>query len=285
MSPSHASDSWLLAALRSCAVGVSIILLLIVVFITQASWALLQTPAAWLGSAAWHPLAGSYGMLAMLAATIVTSALALLIAVPLRLGVALWGRFYAPPWLGRLYRSGMGVMAGIPSVVYGLWGLTVLVPLLNELAAPGTSVLAGSLILGWMLLPIIVLQADVVLAEAARRHLPAALALGLSTWGALRRVLLPASLPQLRTTVLLQAGRAVGETMALLMVCGNVVQWPASLFAPVRTLTSNIALEMAYASGEHQRALYVSGWLLMLLVLALMLAARRLNRTPAHAAR
>jgi phosphate transport system permease protein len=285
LSLSRANDAWLGAALRSCALAVSVILLLIVAFITQASWSLLQTPAAWLGSAAWHPLAHSYGMLAMLAATIATSALALALAVPLGLGVALWGRFYAPAWLGRLYRTGMGVMAAIPSVVYGLWGLTVLVPLINRLAAPGTSVLAGAIILGWMLLPIIVLQADVVLNEAARRHLNTALALGLSTWGAIRRVLLPASLPQLRATVLLQAGRAVGETMALLMVCGNVVQWPASLFAPVRTLTANIALEMAYATGQHQRALYASGWLLMLLVLLLMAGARWFDAKGAHAAR
>lgn len=285
MSPSLASDAWLAAALRASALGVSAIMVLILVFITQASWVLLQAPASWLGSAEWHPLDHAFGLLAMLAATVATSVLALALAVPLGLGVAVWGRFYAGTLTGTAYRCGMGVMASVPSVVYGLWGLTAVVPLLNRIVAPGASVLAGALVLALMLLPILVLQADLALADAASRHLGAALALGLSRWSAVRRVLLPASVAQLRPAVLLQAGRAIGETMALLMVCGNVVQYPTSLFAPVRTLTSNIALEMAYATGLHQRALYASGWLLMLLVLLLMSAARIAEGRASNAAR
>lgn len=283
--PSTASTAWIATALRASALCVSVIMLLIVAFITQASWELLRTPSAWLGSAQWHPLSQSFGLLAMLAATLATSALALLLAVPLGVCVAVWGRLYAGPLVGGAYRAGVGVMASVPSVVYGLWGLVALVPLINRYSAPGASVLAGGLILAMMVLPIMVLHADVALEEAARRHLHAAYALGLSTWAVTWRVLLPSCMGQLRSAVLLQAGRAMGETMALLMVCGNVVQMPASPFTPVRTLTANIALEMAYATGLHQRALYASGWLLMLMVLLLMLAARLLDRGGHDAAR
>ena len=283
--PSQATEIWLQAPLRASAMGVSVVMLLLLAFVTQASWFLLHAPMTWLGGAAWHPLEHSYGMLAMLAATLASSALAMLIVVPVGLVVAIWGRFYAGSFLGAAYRGLMGVMASVPSVVYGLWGLTVLVPVINSIAPPGASLLAGVLILAVMILPLLVLQADLALQEAARRHLAGALALGLSRWSAIRRVLLPACLPQLRPAFLLQTGRALGETMAVLMVCGNVVQWPSSLFVPVRTLTANIALEMSYATGVHQQALFASGWLLMLLVLLLMLAARATGAGVEHAAR
>ena len=213
----------------------------------------------------------------MLAASLVSSALAMLLVLPTGLIVAIWGRFYAPPGLAHIYRIFMGIMASIPSVVYGLWGLVVLVPLINRIAPPGASLLAGVLILSLMIFPILVLQADLALESAAKRHLAPALALGVSWWAAIRHVLLPASWAELIPAALLQSGRALGETMAVLMVCGNVVQWPTSLFTPVRTLTANIALEMAYATEVHQTALFASGWLLMFLVMALMLGARYLK--------
>ncbi len=256
-------------------------MLLILGYITHASWALLQTPGAWLIDSRWQPLEGVYGLLPMLAATLLSSALAMLIVIPLGLVLALWGRFYAHPVLAAVFRIFMGLMASIPSVVYGLWGLVVLVPIINRIAPPGASLLAGVLILALMILPILVLQADLALQDAARQHLAPSLALGVSYFATIRHVLLPSSLPQLLPAFLLQTGRALGETMAVLMVCGNVAQWPHSLFAPVRTLTANIALEMAYATGVHQTALFASGWLLMLLVLTLMLGARHLQQQQA----
>jgi phosphate transport system permease protein len=272
------NDVALRALLRTCAAGVALIMLLILAFITHASWALLHTPTAWLATQRWQPLEQAYGLLPMLSASLLSSALAMIIVLPVGIILAIWGRFYAPPAAASAYRIFMGLMASIPSVVYGLWGLVVLVPIINRIAPPGASLLAGVLILALMILPILVLQADLALHDSAKKHLNPALALGVSTWAAVRRVLLPASLPQLVPAVLLQTGRALGETMAVLMVCGNVPQWPTSLFTPVRTLTANIALEMSYATGVHQTALFVSGWLLMLLVLALMLIARYLEQ-------
>lgn len=270
-----AADRLLYRALAASAGAVAAILALILVYLTAASASLLFADAG-LWGLDWHPSLGAYGLLAMLAGSVAVSVLALLIAVPPGLVLAVWGRFFAPPWLGGVYRAAMGLLASIPSVVYGFWGLVVLVPVLNRWAPPGASLLAGALVLALMILPILVLQADLALDEVRHRHLAAAMALGASVSGTVRRVLLPSAAPQLLPAVLLQLGRALGETMAVLMVAGNVVQLPDAITAPIRTLTANIALEMAYASGEHQTALFASGWLLLVLVTLIMLGARAL---------
>jgi len=266
-------DRLLRAASLGCALTAAVVLLLILVFLTQASWPLLQQPASLLGTI-WQPSSGQFGLQAMLGASLLSSLLALLLAVPAGLLVSIWLIFYAPPAVARVYGGMLGLMASIPSVVYGLWGLVVLVPLLGAWLPPGASLLAAGIVLALMILPLLMVQADVALRESARRHLPAALCLGVSSWSAIRRVLLPAAWPRLWPVILLQLGRALGETMAVLMVAGNVVQWPGSPFAPVRTLTANIALEMSYATGPHLQALYLSGWLLLVLALLLMALAR-----------
>lgn len=285
---SPVADRTLYRALALCAGAVAAILALILIYLTIASASQLFVAASvgsGLWQTQWHPSAGVYGLLAMLVGSAAVSALALVIAVPPGLVLAVWGRFFAPPGVGALYRGAMGLLASVPSVVYGFWGLVVLVPWLNRWAPPGASLLAGALILALMILPILVLQADLALEEARRRHLAGAMALGASVSGTVRRVLLPSAAPQLLPAVLLQLGRALGETMAVLMVAGNVVQLPDSLTAPIRTLTANIALEMAYASGAHQSALFASGWLLLILVTLLMLAARQLAARVSRGAR
>lgn len=274
---SPAADRALFRALAFSAGAVAAILALILLYLTLASASLLFADTG-LWQLHWQPSAGAYGLVAMLLGSVAVSLLALLIAVPPGLVLAVWGRFFAPPWVGGLYRGAMGLLASIPSVVYGFWGLVVLVPLLNRWAPPGASLLAAALVLALMILPILVLQADLALDEARRRHLAAAMALGASVSGTVRRVLLPTAAPQLLPAVLLQLGRALGETMAVLMVAGNVVQLPDAISAPIRTLTANIALEMAYASGAHRTALFASGWLLFVLVTLIMLGARAMTR-------
>lgn len=269
----HSADRLLRSVSLLCALAAALILLLILIFLTQASWPLLQDPSNLFG-APWQPSKGLFGLQAMLGASLLSSLLAMLLAVPAGLLVSVWLIFYAPVSVARVYSVLLGLMANIPSVVYGLWGLVVLVPLLNAWVPPGASLLAAAIVLGLMILPLLMVQADVALRESARRHLPAALCLGVSRWAAIRRVLLPATWPRLWPSILLQLGRALGETMAVLMVAGNVVQWPGSIFAPVRTLTANIALEMSYATGPHLQALYLSGWVLMVLALLLMGLAR-----------
>tara|TARA_R100001143_G_scaffold61856_1_gene63691 strand:+ start:575 stop:1441 length:867 start_codon:yes stop_codon:yes gene_type:complete len=229
----------------------------------------------------WHPRAGEYGMAAMIAGSLLVSLLALAPAAPVAIALAAWLRFYAPAAIRRPTLMLVELMAGIPSVVYGLWGLLVLVPWINQWAPPGASWLAGSLVLALMVLPLALLVTDTALGQLPAAWWRAGHAMSLSRLGMLRRVLLPAAAPSILSGVVLQFGRALGETMAVLMVCGNVVQWPHSVFDPVRTLTANIALEMAYATGDHRVALFVSGLLLMAVTALLLAVAWRLRASAA----
>jgi phosphate transport system permease protein len=259
------------------------VLVFILGFLVRETWPLLAEPglAGSLLEVEWRPGDRVFGLGALIAGSLSVSALALLWAAPSGVVVAVWGRFYAPRVLGRVYRGVMEVLAGVPSVVYGFWGLVVLVPAINRWHPPGTSLLAGGVVLGLMVLPLVALSADAGLARVPDAYLRAAAALGLSRLGTLTRILLPQALPAIAAGAILQLGRALGETMAVVMVCGNVVQVPDGLFAPVRTLTANIALEMAYATGWQRRALFASGLALLIVTMALIGLARALGR-PTH---
>ncbi|MGF1613720.1 MAG: phosphate ABC transporter permease subunit PstC [Gammaproteobacteria bacterium] len=264
--------AWLLRAAAAVAAG---LLLLVLVFLIVESWPVLRhvSPLRFLGDPSWHPAAGYYNLSPMLSGTLLASLCALGLAVPLGLAAALFSVYYALPYLARPLDRMIELMAGIPSVVYGLWGLTVLVPLIGQLRPPGASLLAASLVLALMVLPTIALTARAALAAVPTEYLRSAAALAFTPWGTIRNVALPAARPGIIAGVVLGAARAVGETMAVLMVAGNVVRHPDSLLAPIRTLTANIALEMAYATRDHRGALFVSGLALMALVLALTVLA------------
>jgi len=171
------------------------------------------------------------------------------------------------------------LLAGIPSVVFGFWGLTTLVPLINQLHPPGASLLAAILVLTLMILPTITLTAYSALMAVPVEFLRNAAALGLSRWGMIHGVAFPAARAGIVAGIILAMGRAIGETMAVLMVAGNVVQYPDGLFDPIRTLASNIVLEMAYAMGDHRAMLFVSGLLLMLMLMMLSGMAGWLGRS------
>lgn len=284
MSPS-ARDARLAGASAIAALAVSALFVLIVLFVFGESWPALRRidPARFLLDPAWHPTEGLFGLLPMLSASLAASVGALILATPLGVASALFCRHYAPPTIARLYRWAIILLSGLPSVVLGLWGLTVVVPLIARIEPPGASLLAGILILTLMIAPTIALTTEAALAAAPEAYWRGAAALGLSREGAIAHVVLPATRASIAAGVLLAAARALGETMAIVMVSGNVVQAPTSLFDPVRTLTANIALEMAYATGNHRASLFVSGLMLTALVLALAASARRLTGARAHA--
>ena len=232
--------------------------------------------------ASWHPAEGSYALWPMLAGTLFSTVGALLLAAPLGICTAVFCHGYAPVWLAVPCRRFVELLAGIPSVVFGVWGLVTLVPLINQWHPPGSSLLAGVLILTVMILPTFSLLSQASLAQVSAESIRAAAALGFGRWGTLRRVTIPSCKAGLLTAGLLAAGRALGETMAVLMVCGNVVQMPSSVFDPIRTLTANMALEMPYAVGLHRSALFVSGLLLLLLVIGLVGSATWVRHTSRH---
>lgn len=288
MSPSH-KDRLLTALLQALAAVVGLVVFLIFAFLVIES-----TPALthiglsrFLTDKAWHPAAdaeqGSFNLLPILAGTLVTSAGAIILAAPLGIFSALFCQLYAPPALSWLYRRMIELLAGIPSVVYGLWGLVVLVPWIGRLHPPGPSLLAGIVILTLMILPTVTLLADAALASVPREYLHGAVALGLTRSTTACQILLPAARSGLVTAVILALVRALGETMAVLMVCGNVVRLPTSVFDPVRTLTATIALEMGYARDDHRAALFACGLVLLATVGMLIAGAALFSRKKSHA--
>jgi len=271
----RAADAVLSWTVRGAAVLSAAVLVLITLFLFFEAFPVLRSGGfgRFLTDDTWRPSEDLFRALPMVAGTAVVAGGALLLAVPLGVLSAVFAVHYAPPRMGRAYRGLLALMAGIPSVVYGFWGLVALVPLVARIRAPGPSVLAGIVVLGLMILPMVALTARAALVEVPRAHLQAAAALGLTRWGTVRGVVLPSARAGIVTGVILAMGRAIGETMAVLMVTGNVVQVPDSLFAPVRALTANIALEMAYALGDHRSALFVTGLMLLGVVAVLTLAA------------
>ncbi|MBZ0208997.1 MAG: phosphate ABC transporter permease subunit PstC [Hyphomicrobium sp.] len=284
MSPS-VRDARLLRWLAFAAGLASAVLVLIVLFLVRESWPVIVRYGLmrFLSDRSWHPTEGAFSLVPMLAASAATSALAIAVATPLGVAAAIFCRFYATGAIGRILHWMIVLLAGVPSVVLGLWGLTVIVPLILKIAPPGTSLLAGSLVLSLMTLPTIALTTEAALASLPSSYWVGAAALGLSREATIMNVAIPATKASIFAGVILASARALGETMAVLMVSGNVVQLPKSLFDPVRTLTANIALEMAYATGDHRASLFVSGLALTAVVLLLAAAARRSGGQVVHA--
>lgn len=260
--------------------SVALLLLAIIIFLLIQAWPALNAESliVFLNTDGWYPLEGKLSLLSMLWATLAAGLGALFLAVPLGIATAIFSLYLAPAFLGYVMNMVVNLLAGIPSVIYGLWGLTLLVPLINQWHAPGTSLLASIIVLALMILPTIAITARVALASLPITHELAAASLALSRVTTITKILLPAARSGISGGVLLALARAFGETMAVLMVAGNVVQTPHSLFDPVRVLTANIALEMAYATDVHRAALFVSGLLLMFLVAITVLLATGINQ-------
>ena len=220
----------------------------------------------------WAPLQGFFGILSMIAGSLLVTLGALVIAVPLGLGGAIFLAEFAPKFVTRILRPAIQLLAGIPSVVYGFWGLIILVPLLrNYFGGSGFSALAGSIILAIMILPTIVNISEDSILSIPRVYKEGSLALGATRWQTVKHVLLPCARPGVITGIVLGMGRAIGETMAVIMVTGNVASMPQSILDPVRTLTGNVVIEIGYAHGEHQEALFATGAVLFIFIMVLNL--------------
>lgn len=274
-------DAVVQGALGISAAAAALVLLLIVLFVTREAMPAVTElgPARIFGDAGWYPAAepqmGQFNLAPMMAGSLIVATGAMLVAVPAGILSALYAHGASPAWLRAPLRSMLELLAGIPSVVYGLWGLVVLVPMIQHWQPPGASVLAGILVLALMIVPTVALFADAALRQVPTHLISAAAALGMRRWTIAMQVMLPAARRGIGAGVMLAFGRALGETLAMVMVCGNIVQVPASLFDPVRTLTANIALEMAYAQNVQRSALFASGLALLALVILISGLARR----------
>lgn len=225
----------------------------------------------------WNPRQGVFGILPMIVASLLITGGALLIGVPIGVGCAIFMAEKAGNgWLAALLRRAVELLAGIPSVVYGFFGLMVIVPFLKAIGPPyisGLSLLAAALLLGIMILPIIISMSENAIRAVPREFKEGSLALGASHWQTIRKVLLPGARSGILAAVVLGVGRAVGETMAVILIAGNTVAFPQSLFSPVRTLTVNIVLEMSYVEpgSLHYSAQFATAAVLFVFILLLNL--------------
>jgi phosphate transport system permease protein len=254
--------------------GIGVMAVILLVLLNEA-WPMLKSGKVWsfFIDTDWYPTEGHFGLMAMLLASLLVMTGAILMAFPTGLACAIFICFVAPDLIRKPFRFTIALLAGMPSVVLGLWGLTILVPLISLWQPPGTSMLTAGMVLALMILPTVTLTT-----VAAFEGLPASLrqsatALGMRSHTQIVKVLIPAARVSIASGLLLAMARALGETMVVLMVAGNVVNFPGSIFEPVRTLTANIALEMAYATDLHRAALFSSGLMLTLLVLLIAYTA------------
>jgi len=218
----------------------------------------------------WHPTAGRFGITLMIVGSAAVTAGALTLAVPLGIACAIVLGEMAPAPLRRVLKPAIAILAGIPSVVYGFMGIIVVLPWIRQhLGGPGASGLAASAILGVMTLPTIIAISLDALEVVPRSYRDGSRAMGATEWQTIRRIVLPAARSGIVAAVILGMGRAIGETMAVVMVAGNAVQLPRSPLDPLRTLTANLALEMGYAAGDHRAALFATAIVLFVIIVAL----------------
>jgi len=227
----------------------------------------------------WAPSQGEFGIFPMIIGSVSVTIGAAILGIPIAVCCSIFLAEYAPPVFRKIFRPAIQMLAGIPSVVYGFWGLIFIVPLVRDyLGGPGLSILAGSVILAIMILPTVISISEVSLLALPSQYKEGALALGMNHWQAIRSVLLPAAKSGIVAAVILGIGRAIGETMAVIMVLGNAVAVPRSILDPVRTLTTNIGIEMGYATGDHRQALFATGIILFIVIMLLNAAAQFITR-------
>ena len=222
----------------------------------------------------WNPSGKIFGIYPMLVASLYATLGATLIGVIVGVSTAIVIVEILPRRVAKVFSAAIDLLAGIPSVIYGFFGLMVIVPILNDLfggIGGGSSLLAAMLILAVMLLPTVIRMTEVSLRAVPNEYKEGALGLGASKFQYIFKVQLGAAKSGIMAGIVLGIGRALGETMAVILVAGNSVLIPSSIMDPVRTLTANIAMEMGYATGIHQQALFATGMVLFVLIMSINL--------------
>jgi len=279
----HKLSEWVAERLLLATAMVSVVIIAFIIWtVFSAGLPLINEVGAFnfLFGMEWRPGRETFGIFPMLVGTLLVTALAMMISVPLGVLTAVFLAEIAPESVRNILRPATELLHGIPSVVYGFVGLMLLVPLIRTyLGPPGFSLLAGAIVLAIMALPTIITIAEDAIKAVPRSYKEASFALGATHWQTIRNVILPAALSGILAGVVLGSGRVIGETMAAIMVLGNIPRIPASLLDPIRPLTSNIALEMAYAPlGPHRQALFATGIVLFIVISILIFIADRLRR-------
>ena len=232
----------------------------------------------------WKPNNDIYGIFPMIVGSLYVTAGAIIVGVPIGILTAVFMAFYCPKQIYKPLKTATELLAGIPSVVYGFFGLVVLVPIIRQLGRDlgfggnGSSMLTASLLLGMMILPTIIGITESSLRAVPTQYYEGAVALGATHERAIFRVVLPAAKSGTIAAIVLGVGRAIGETMAVIMVAGNQARMPQGIFRGIRTLTANIVIEMGYATDLHREALIATGVVLFVFILIINFCVALLNR-------
>ena len=232
-----------------------------------------------LGGMKWKPMNAIFGIFPMIVGSIYVTAGAMIVGVPIGILCAVFMARFCPKKLYPILKPAIELMAGIPSIVYGFFGLVVIVPLMQDLVGgSGKSVLTASILLGIMILPTIINVSESAIRAVPESYYEGALALGDTQERSVFKAVLPAAKSGITAGVILGIGRAIGETMAVIMVAGNQAVVPKGLLSGVRTLTANIVLEMGYAADLHREALIATGVVLFVFILIINLLFSMVKR-------
>ncbi|MDR2492580.1 MAG: phosphate ABC transporter permease subunit PstC [Coriobacteriales bacterium] len=268
-----------LFALAACVSIVAVALICVFLFWSGLPAIAQIGPLEFLSGSVWHPEAGRFGVFTMIVGSVYVTAGAVVIGVPIGVLCALFLSRFASRRVVRLMLPGIELLAGIPSVVYGFFGLVVIVPFIrSSFGVQGMSILAASLVLGIMIMPTIIAVSKAALDAVPDHYYEGALALGASHERCAFRVVLPAAASGVMASVILGVGRAIGETMAVVMIIGNQVRLPSSILDGIRTLTGNIVMEMGYAAELHREALIGTAVVLFVFILIINILFSLLKR-------
>lgn len=227
----------------------------------------------------WQPGNDIYGILPMILGSIYVTTGAIIVGVPIGVLTAVYMAEFCPSWLYSILKPAINLLAGIPSVIYGFFGVVVIVPFVrNNFGGSGSSILTASLLLGIMILPTIISISESALRAVPRSYYEGSLGLGAGHERSVFFVVLPAAKSGVISSVILGIGRAIGETMAVVMVAGNQAMVPKSLFDGARTMTANIVIEMGYAAELHREALIATGVVLFVFILIINLSFSLVKR-------
>lgn len=227
----------------------------------------------------WKPSSGYYGIFPMIIGSILVTGIAVIIGVPIGILCAVFMSHYCPKKLYRFVKPAINLLAGIPSIVYGFFGLVVIVPIMKDLVGgSGKSLLTAGILLGIMILPTVIKTTESSLNAVPRSYYEGALALGATHERSVFFASLPAAKSGILAAIILGVGCAIGETMAVILVAGNQTILPKSITSGIRTMTSNIVIEMGYAGGLHREALIATGVVLFVFILIINLCFSALKR-------
>ena len=269
-------------ALCACVSILAVILICVFLFANGIPGIAKIGPLKFFTGTTWKPGNDKYGILPMIMGSIYVTGGAILIGVPIGLLTAVYMAKFCNKKLYRVMKPATELLAGIPSVVYGFFGIKVLVPMVRQLfGGDGSSILTASVLLGVMILPTIIGVIEPAIRAVPESYYEGALALGATHERSIFSVMLPAAKSGILAGIILGIGRAMGETMAVVMVCGNNPRMPAGILKGARTLTANIVMDMGYATGLHREALIATGVVLFIFILIINLSFSVLKRRKA----